>query len=225
MPGVPILLAITSALFADALRVALAATPLEVVGRTHDVESTVVQCRARNPALLVVSGDLPGAGGGLGACTRVMNDDRLRTLTLVIGDPGSEDEMKAALDAGALGYATARSNLADLLDDMQGVVGGEARVPRVMLGSLLRSLITRERRSSEMLDRYASLSRRERETLALLAQGMDHLAIARSMVISPQTARTHIQNILGKLEVHSRVEAASLALANGWVTLDVGATL
>ena len=220
MTRVPVLLALDGPLFADALRVALSGTALEVIGRTHDVEATVSLARARDPALLVVAANLPGPGGGLAACSRVMAEETLRTLALVIGDPGSEEEMRAALEAGALGYATSTSSLADLIEDMQGVVGGEARVPRLMLGGLLRSLITRERKSSDMLDRYASLSRRERETLGLLARGLDHTAIAEQLVISPQTARTHIQNVLGKLGVHSRLEAATLALENGWVNVE-----
>jgi two-component system nitrate/nitrite response regulator NarL len=58
------------------------------------------------------------------------------------------------------------------------------------------------------------LTRREREVLNLLAQGGDNDAIAQALVISPQTARTHIQNVLGKLGVHSRLEAAAFARRN-----------
>jgi two-component system nitrate/nitrite response regulator NarL len=58
------------------------------------------------------------------------------------------------------------------------------------------------------------LTRREREVLSLLAQGGDNDAIAQALVISPQTARTHIQNVLGKLGVHSRLEAAAFARRN-----------
>jgi len=57
--------------------------------------------------------------------------------------------------------------------------------------------------------RIARLTRREREVLALLAIGADNQHIAQDLVISPQTARTHIQNVLNKLGVHSRLEAAA----------------
>ena len=61
----------------------------------------------------------------------------------------------------------------------------------------------------------ARLTRREREVLALLTEGADNEAIAESLYISPETARTHVQNLLGKLEVHSRLEAAAFVVQNG----------
>lgn len=61
----------------------------------------------------------------------------------------------------------------------------------------------------------SKLTRREKEVLALLAGGSDNDAIAQALVISPQTARTHIQNVLGKLGVHSRLEAAAFVMQNG----------
>lgn len=217
MVDASVVLATGSQLFADALCTTLAGTSLEVVGRSHDVDTTMGLARTLQPDLVVLAAPLPGA---LGACRRLMSEEGLGCVVLFVGDPGGEDEMKAALEAGALGYATASSTLTALVEDMHGVVAGEARVPRLLLGGLLRSLITRERRSNAMLDRYASLSRRERETLGLLAQGLDHAGIAASMVISPETARTHIQNVLGKLGVHSRLEAAALAIEHGWVPSD-----
>jgi DNA-binding NarL/FixJ family response regulator len=67
------------------------------------------------------------------------------------------------------------------------------------------------------------LTRREREVLNLLAQGGDNDAIAQALVISPQTARTHIQNVLGKLGVHSRLEAAAFARRNDLMSGVAGA--
>ena len=63
--------------------------------------------------------------------------------------------------------------------------------------------------------RLAELSAREREVLALVARGLTTAAIGQKLVISPETARTHIQNILGKLELHSRLEAATFVIENG----------
>ena len=84
-----------------------------------------------------------------------------------------------------------------------------------MLGALLQRLIHRRRERDEALKRMAKLTRREREVLALLAQGADNDGIAQHLVISPETARTHIQNVLGKLDVHSRLEAAAFVTQNG----------
>jgi DNA-binding NarL/FixJ family response regulator len=81
-----------------------------------------------------------------------------------------------------------------------------------MLGSLLRDLIQRRRHEDEAVELFSRLSKREKGVLALLAEGLDNDAIARELVISPHTARTHVQNVLRKLDVHSRMEAARLAL-------------
>ena len=85
----------------------------------------------------------------------------------------------------------------------------------MMLGTLLHRLIQRRRERDEALRRMAGLTRREREVLALLADGGDNETIADRLFISPETARTHIQNVLGKLRVHSRLEAASFVNQSG----------
>jgi DNA-binding NarL/FixJ family response regulator len=77
------------------------------------------------------------------------------------------------------------------------------------------NLLRRRKEQDRAHNRIARLTPREREVLALLADGADNGDIARVLVISPQTARTHIQNILGKLSVHSRLEAAALVRQNG----------
>ena len=66
----------------------------------------------------------------------------------------------------------------------------------------------------EAAKRIGRLTRREREVLGLLSQGISNEGIAQALVISPETARTHIQNVLGKLGVHSRLEAAAFARQN-----------
>ena len=79
-----------------------------------------------------------------------------------------------------------------------------------MLGTLLRTLIERRRAHAAAVELHDRLSDREKQVLTLVAEGLDKDAIARELVISPHTARTHIQNVLTKLEVHSRLEAAAL---------------
>ena len=88
-------------------------------------------------------------------------------------------------------------------------------IPPVLLGPLLTDLIERRREHENAFMRLAELSAREREVLALVARGLTTAAIGQKLVISPETARTHIQNILGKLELHSRLEAATFVIENG----------
>ena len=83
-----------------------------------------------------------------------------------------------------------------------------------MLGGLISNLVQRRRERDRAARVLRSLTRREREVLSLLADGADNDAIAQALVISPQTVRTHIQNVLNKLGVHSRLEAASFVIRN-----------
>ena len=104
--------------------------------------------------------------------------------------------------------------LSELIDATRAIHQGETLVPSRMLGPLLARLIHRRRERDEAAKRIGRLTRREREVLGLLSQGISNEGIAQALVISPETARTHIQNVLGKLGVHSRLEAAAFARQN-----------
>jgi DNA-binding NarL/FixJ family response regulator len=122
-----------------------------------------------------------------------------------------------AMQAGANGYLTKGIPLAKLIEAMRAVLRGETIVPPAMLGDLLSQLVQSKERQNEVLRRISRLTRREREVLALLVEGADNDLVAQRLVISPETARTHIQNILSKLDVHSRLEALALVLRNNIV--------
>jgi DNA-binding NarL/FixJ family response regulator len=130
---------------------------------------------------------------------------------LVLNGRADVTTLVACLEAGALGYQTKDLDLPGLAAAVAAVSAGEAVVPRHMLGGLLRGLIDRRRQDDDKVRRYNTLTKREREILGLLGRGEDQDGIATSLVISPQTARTHIQNVLTKLEVHSRMEAVAFA--------------
>jgi DNA-binding NarL/FixJ family response regulator len=119
-----------------------------------------------------------------------------------------------AFDAGASGLLTKSASLADLLEAIHDVSRGDVVVPRSLLAELIRHLVARRRvreGGRALLDR---LTTREHEVLALLASGADNRAIASALFISPLTARTHVQNVLRKLRVHSRLEAAMFVTQN-----------
>jgi DNA-binding NarL/FixJ family response regulator len=94
----------------------------------------------------------------------------------------------------------------------------ELFVPPRLLAPLLKGLILRRREEDDVARRAARLTRREKEVFALLVDGHDHEKIAEALVISRATARTHVQNVLRKLEVHSRLEATALAIHHDLVS-------
>ncbi len=140
---------------------------------------------------------------------------------IVLADTADDDDLVAVVEAGADGYLGPEAGPDELLAALDAAAAGEPVIPRRMLGTLLRTLVDRRRAEREALLRWAELSLREREILGLLAAGLDHQAIAEALVVSPHTARTHIQNTLRKLGVHSRAEAAALV---GRYRLPAGST-
>jgi DNA-binding NarL/FixJ family response regulator len=218
-----VLLADEQSLFRDAVKVVLSnEDDLVVVGEAGDGLQAVAEAERVQPDVALLDAALPNCDG-----IRATHQIGLRVPDCrVIVFSAQEDEqiLVQALEAGASGYLSKGAPLADLIDATRAVHRGEALVPPRMLGALLRRLIVRRRERDDALKRMAKLTRREREVLALVAQGADNDAIAQHLVISPETARTHIQNVLGKLGVHSRLEAAAFVTQNGILDDLEGAT-
>lgn len=188
---------------------------LAVVAAVADGNQAVAQARRHEPDLAVLAVDLPGLSGidACAAITTVLPTAR----AVVVGVPSDADAILAAVEAGAAGYLGTDAGLDGFVDALHRVAGGETVLPPRMLGSVLRQLVVRRRRSTEALDHYLRLTPREREVLGLLVDGCDQDAVASALVISPETARTHIHNVVTKLEVGSRAEAAALAVRQGWI--------
>lgn len=158
------------------------------------------------PDVALIDSDLPPAGA-MPLCTR-LHGMQVRTLVVVVG---GADEALELLESGVAGVISGSEGLAGMVDAVQTVMDGHTHVPSALLGGVLQGLITRNRRQENAHDRVQRLSRREQEVLALLAGGRDPVSIARSLAISPHTAKTHIRHVMSKLEVSSRIEAAALA--------------
>jgi len=203
-----ILLAGRHALFREALRTGLESQEdLEVVGEAGNGPEAVAEVERRVPHVAILDVDLPITDGPRTAA--IIRERVPHCRVLMLGTNADPRSLVEALDAGASGYLTKEAPLAELVEATRAIHRGDTLIPPGMLGPLLTSLLRRKREQDRVLDSVARLTRREREVLALLGEGANNEGIARTLVISPQTARTHIQNILGKLDVHSRLEAAA----------------
>lgn len=185
---------------------------MEVVGEARNGAQAIAEAEALTPDLAILDVNLPDCDGI--RATHLIRERVPGCRVMLLAPEDDHNLLVDALEAGASGYLTKGSPLGELIDAARAVHGGETLVPRRMLGGLLAGLIRRRRAEDEASRRMAGLTKREREVLALLAQGADNDAIAQALVISPQTARTHIQNVLGKLGVHSRLEAAAFVIQN-----------
>ena len=206
---VRILLADEQALFREAVRVVIESEgDLEVVAEARDGLQAIAEAERTAPDVALLAANLPHCDGlRAGSMIRQRFPDCQVVILSSKEEPGV---LERALEVGARGYLTKASPLTEFLEVTRAVHRGETQVPPEMLGDLLGRLMWRRHEQDEVLQRIARLTRRERDVLGLLAGGARTEAIAETLVISPQTARTHVQNILGKLGVHSRLEAAAL---------------
>lgn len=209
-----VMLADQHALFREAVRKVLESeAEILVVAEARDGGEAISEAERTLPHVAILDVDLPMSDGS--QTTAAIKAAVPGCRVLVLSAREDYRGLVEVLDAGASGYITRESPLAQLIDATRAVHRGDTLVPPAMLGPLLNGLLRRKRDQDRAFERIARLTVREREVLALLAEGFDNDAIARTLVISPQTARTHIQNILGKLEVHSRLEAAAFVTHSG----------
>ena len=209
-----ILLADEQSLFREAVRVVLESeADLVVVAEARDGLQAVAEAERTTPDIALLDVNLPNCNGV--RATTLIKERVPDCRVLVLAGEEDQRTLISALEAGANGYLTKESPLGELISATRAISRGETLIPSRMLGILLATLIRRRREQGEALRRMSKLTRREKEVLGLLSAGSDNDAIAQKLVISPETARTHIQNGLAKLGVHSRLEAAAFVVQNG----------
>jgi DNA-binding NarL/FixJ family response regulator len=211
--SVRILLADRHALFREAMRTVLETEPdLRVVAEARSGLEALAEAERTLPNVVILDIDLPMSDG---RTTSMIKERVPDCRVLVLSAKEDYRSLTEVLDAGANGYLTKEAPLAELINATRVVHKGDTLIPSQMLGPLLSGLLRRKNDQDRASQQIARLTRREREVLVLLAEGADNEGIARALVISPQTARTHVQNILGKLAVHSRLEAAAFVTQKG----------
>jgi len=200
-------------LFLDGVRAALAgAEDLEVVGEAHDVASGVRLAGELQPDVVLMDLNLPDASGI--DATRQILAARPATRVLVMTMSSDDDAVVAALRAGARGFVVKGAGRADLLQSLRTVAaGGAVFSPAVAdrLGAYFAGLAAVPGREA-----FPQLTEREREVLELLARGYDNRRIARELFLSDKTVRNHVSNVLAKLDVADRAEAAVRARNAGF---------
>lgn len=209
-----VLLADGQALFREALKSVLEGHPdIEVVAEARDGLEAVAEAERVSPDVALLDANLPHCDGI--KATALIREKEGACPIVIVAAEADEATLVEAVEAGASGFLTKESPLEDLITAARAVSEGRALIPGHLLAALLTQLVRRRRERDEGAHLLSRLTRREREVLALLAEGANNDRIAEVLVISPQTARTHIQNVLGKLGVHSRLEAAALVTRVG----------
>lgn len=204
------------ALFRQAVRVVLEMEDdLRVVGEARTGTDAVVEAERVRPNVALLHAKLDGLDGPAAAAT--LSDRVPSCRVIVMTDDGDDDTLRRAIESGAAGYLTKEIPMSELIAAIRSVHRGDTLVPPHMLGRLFDVFFSQRRDQGEALRLLTRLSRREQEVLRLLVEGAGNEDIGRALVISPQTARTHIQRVIRKLGVHSRLEAAMFATQSGIV--------
>ena len=201
-------------LFAEAVQLALEKHGMEVVIATSPDEGLDAAVREAPDVVLLDIG-LPGRSGlELG---REILEQRPDAKIVVVTSLEDQRSLQEAIRLGFHGFLTKDTKLPQLVRAITDVVEGQLVVPH-------RLAIRRRSGESEESDLLASqLTRREREVLGLLASGSNSSEIARALLVSPNTVRTHVQSILAKLQVHSRLEAVAFATRHHLLSTPSGA--
>jgi two-component system NarL family response regulator len=193
------------------VRRALEAEPgFTVCACVADAPRAVQAAIARQPDICLLDVRMPGSG--LAAAWEIAARlPRAKIVMLTVSD--DDDDLFAALRAGADGYLLKTMNLHRLPQALQGVCAGEAAMPRALVARVLETFHGREPRWRRPAGRGLACQRltsREWEIAELLAQGQSTAEIARRLVLSASAVRVHIASVVRKLEVDDRAAAAEL---------------
>ena len=198
-------------LFRDGLRALINSMPdLEVVGEAGG-EEVVAQAAVLQPDVILMDLQLPGINGVEATRRILQSQPRVNVLVLTMFE--DTDTVLAAMRAGARGYILKDTDEEALLRSVRAVASGEALFGPAVAERLMRYLV--EATPSAERAAFPELTDREREVLYLLAKGLSNQAVAERMGISLKTARNHVSNILGRLQVADRTEAVARARAAG----------
>jgi len=199
-------------LFAEAIRPTLESLGMTVVAVATTGADGLEFARRLRPDLILVDIGLPDESG-LVTGRRILGEfPEAKVIALTALD--SPSAVREAMRVGFHGYLTKDTTVSRFASSLRTVLDGQVVLPRRLVSAVGRR---RDDDGSALL--AAQLTAREREVLGLLAEGLGGTDIARRLGISTNTVRTHIQSILTKLQVHSRLEAAAFALRRGLVRL------
>jgi DNA-binding NarL/FixJ family response regulator len=202
-------------LFRTGLRSLLEEQGVEIVGEAASGQQAVRLVRETAPDVVVMDLNMPGISGVEATRQISMIAPLTRVLVLTISDQDA-DVMDAIL-AGACGYLLKDASITELLQGIRSAAIGESLVSPTIAAKVLQRVRASSASRREAEVSQSELSDREIEVLKLIANGKDNAMIAAELHISPKTVKNHISNILMKLQIDNRIQAAVFAVRSGIV--------
>jgi DNA-binding NarL/FixJ family response regulator len=194
--------------FADALAIRLnAEADLEVVAAARPTAAIAGRCAD----VILLDVDLAGS---LRFC-RAVCEPSAQTRVIMLSHSSESARIVTAIEAGARAWVRKDSSIQQLLRVLRGVARGDTWLPPAETGNVLSLLVRQQDRRKDCERMLALLTPRERQVLACLAEGTGRRQIAERLNLTVNTVRTHLQNIMAKLGVHSALEV--VALTRAWL--------
>ena len=187
---------------------------IDVIDEAADGVETVLKTRSLNPDVILMDLMMPRKTG-IEAIEEIKQEDPDARM-LVLTSYSDDEKVFAAIKAGALGYLLKETSTKELLQAIHDVYRGESSLHPAIARKLIREL----NRPSNLPPADEPLTEREIEVLIFVARGYTNQDIANALFISERTVRTHVSNILSKLHLANRTQAALYALKEGLTNLE-----
>jgi two-component system nitrate/nitrite response regulator NarL len=187
----------------------------EVVGEAANGQEALEKARELMPDIILMDLSMP-VMDGLAATRRIMEEiPYVRIVILTIQE--EDQSLFEAIKSGAQGYLLKKIEPQVLFETLRRVAEGEASISGVMAAKLMGEFSRQAAQQVSAVTNRTELSAREREVLGLVAQGKSNKEIAAAIAIAENTVKNHLKNILEKLHLENRVQAATYALREGLV--------
>jgi two-component system nitrate/nitrite response regulator NarL len=181
----------------------------------HDPERALELCGEHFPDVVLMDVEFKKGGMSGIEATRRIKEASPATKVVIMTAHDDERLLVEAVEAGASGFLGKDEPADEVLRSVKAAAEGEVLIDPATLARLLHQVTKEREQTREVQALFATLTDREWDILRHLARGRRNDDVAATLFISPQTVHTHVRNLLGKLGVHSKLEAVALAVRHG----------
>jgi two-component system nitrate/nitrite response regulator NarL len=221
VPDIRVLIIDDHTLFRSGVRALLARQPgFEVVGEAADGLDGIKRAKELGPDVILLDLHMPGLSGR--EAVKILAEELPESQVIMLTVSEDAEDLVETLRSGASGYLLKNIDTQTLLDAIRRAAEGESVISAEMTSKLVRGLKAGARPEPQPAEKD-KLSPREREILGFLAKGASNKEIARALDVAESTVKIHVQHILRKLGLASRVQAAVYAVESGLAEAQKGA--